>query len=255
MLKEYYFWKWADNDLPGHPAEVHAALLRGEMHPALQTFNARPLLRRLEKARDEGRYVEEEWDWQLHPQESPGKAHFVFVTCPEDGGFSGRFGDVFFSLGLACYDERQRQLVDNFFPKLNCLFWGEYPEVLYDIRESDIKGALKRLNSKARNPFAILTDRRNYFVQCLAVGRRFCVEWREIYDLCHRSKFEHWRAQDAKRLAAIGGVNDKPLPENQEPDFLRFEDTLYIFKAFLRGEPLPTKYPWQNITKKLKSQA
>jgi len=27
----YYFWKWADNDLPGRPLEVHAALLRGEL--------------------------------------------------------------------------------------------------------------------------------------------------------------------------------------------------------------------------------
>ena len=254
MLKEYYFWKWADNDLPGNPAEVHAALLRGEMHSALQTFNARPLLRRLEKARDEGRDVEEEWDWQRHPQESPGKAHFVFATCPEDGGFSGKLEKVFFPLGLACYDERRRRLVDNFFPKLNCLVWGAYPEVLYDIQESDLKEALRRLNSKGKDAFAILTDRRNYFVQCYTYGRRFCVEWRENYDLCHPSKFEQWRAQDAKRLAAVGGAHDHSLPENVDPDLLRFEDTLHIFKAFLRREPLPTKYTWLNITKKLKNQ-
>jgi hypothetical protein len=41
----YYFWKWADNDLPGRPVEVHAALLRGERHGALQCFDARPLLK------------------------------------------------------------------------------------------------------------------------------------------------------------------------------------------------------------------
>lgn len=47
MIASYYFWKWADNDLPGQPVEVHAALLRGALHPALQTFDARPLLARL----------------------------------------------------------------------------------------------------------------------------------------------------------------------------------------------------------------
>jgi hypothetical protein len=30
MIATYYFWKWADNDLTGKPAEVHAALLRNE---------------------------------------------------------------------------------------------------------------------------------------------------------------------------------------------------------------------------------
>ncbi len=51
MIAEYYFWKWADNDLPGKPAEVYASLLRGEMHPALQTFDARPLVMELKKSR------------------------------------------------------------------------------------------------------------------------------------------------------------------------------------------------------------
>lgn len=53
MSASYYFWKWADNDLPGRPGDVHAALLRGELHPALQPFDARPLLEELGAAAGE----------------------------------------------------------------------------------------------------------------------------------------------------------------------------------------------------------
>jgi hypothetical protein len=253
MLKDYYFWKWADNDLPGSPVEVHADLLRGKMHPSIRSFNAVPLLRRLEKARAEGRQVEEEWSWQIYPHDSPSRALFVFVICPEYGGFSGGFGDVFVPLGLACHDEQEGRLAKYFIPKLNCLVWGQYPEdVLYDIRESDLKLALKRLNPKMQGAFAILMDNRNFFVQCFAQGRRFLVEWRENYDFRRPSAFEHWSAQDAKRLAAAGGFHDYSLPENVDPDLIRFEDTLDIFNVFLRGEPLPMRYTWLNITNKLK---
>ena len=40
MISSYYLWKWADNDLPGKPNEVFSALIKGALHPALQTFNA-----------------------------------------------------------------------------------------------------------------------------------------------------------------------------------------------------------------------
>ena len=78
----YYFWKWADNDLPGKPPDVWAALLRGELHPALQLFDARPLLNALEEAAAEARAVDEEWEWQVHPPASQEKVWFAFVTCP-----------------------------------------------------------------------------------------------------------------------------------------------------------------------------
>ena len=60
LTTSYCLWEWADHDLPGRPAEVHAALLRGEMHPALQTFDARPLLKKCERAAAQGRKLEEE---------------------------------------------------------------------------------------------------------------------------------------------------------------------------------------------------
>lgn len=78
----YYFWKWADNDLPGKPADVYASLMRGQLHPALQPFDARPLLRALKKLGTKKRKNGEEWDLVTHPALSPDRAHFVFITCP-----------------------------------------------------------------------------------------------------------------------------------------------------------------------------
>lgn len=43
MLASYYFWHWADNDLPGRPAEILPDLLAGRLPPALAPFDARPL--------------------------------------------------------------------------------------------------------------------------------------------------------------------------------------------------------------------
>ena len=246
MLKEYYFWKWADNDLPGNPAEVHATLLRGEMHPALQPFNARPLLRRLEKARDEGRYVEEEWDWQLHPQESPGKAHFVFATCPDDGGFSGKFGEVFFPLGLACFDEQEGTLTTHSPPKLNCFISGDFPEV-YDVALDDLPVLLQRISSKeSPNAFGILMNRKMNFVQTARCGRRFCVEWRENYDIRFKTKFDQWRVCPSPGKEALR-VKRLLQKDPDYPNLIGFAATLRIFEAFFRGEPRPEQYCWRNI--------
>ena len=36
MIANCFFWKWADNNLPGKPTDVCGTLLRGELHPAVQ---------------------------------------------------------------------------------------------------------------------------------------------------------------------------------------------------------------------------
>src|ERR1700691_2948914 len=124
----YYFWKWADNDLPGRPAEVHADLLRGEMHPALQTFDARPLLKKLKSAATRGRACDEEWDWEVTPCDAPEQARFVFVTCPLLNGSEARvrwFSDEFAPLGLSGFDDGGGRLIPCLPPKLNSFILGQ----------------------------------------------------------------------------------------------------------------------------------
>lgn len=251
MTASYYFWKWADNDLPGRPHEVHAALLRGELHPALQTFDARPLLKKLERAAVQGRKRGEEWDWQMEPAGLEKQARFVFVTCPaldDSEARMQRFHREFCTLGLSGCDEARAQVIPGCQPKLNCFITGQLPWArAYDITPDDLPFLIKRINPRGRDPFGIIEDRRNYFVQCFAEGRRYIVEWAqnqyhpvEIYD--------QWRAQDPKRLAALGGIySGEKIDERVIPDLMRYADTLSIFTAFLRGEMRPATYSWRNV--------
>jgi len=247
----YYFWKWADNDLPGRPVEVHAALLRGELHPALQPFDARPLLARLQEAAAEGRLLGEEWDWQAHPQASPENARFVFVTCPLINASKERvvrFWDRFLPLGLSGYDEQSGHLIPCLRPKLNCFITGQYPhEAAYDIAEDDLPFLLRRIRAGCPEPWGELLNPQNSVV-AIAEGRRYRVEWREVPEESTPERFTQWRARDQKRLQALGGKDDtQPLPVDIDPDFITYADTLRIFQVFLRGESRPAQYLWRTI--------
>lgn len=252
----YYFWKWADNDLPGPPREVHAALLRGTMHPALQTFDTRPLLRKLEGAAKRGRLVGEEWEWQVQPASSPQQACFVFVSCPPfDRGEAAirRFLDALSPLDLSGFDERKGIVIQGLLPKNNCFLLGQSPfDRAYDISEDDLPRLIRSIRPNERDPFGILESRRFHFVQCLAKGRRFIVEWRENYDLRDFSKFDQWKAQDRKRLDALDvPYTANGIPQSRDPDLITYTATLEIFRAFLRGESRPAEYHWRNISAEL----
>ncbi len=253
MTGSYTFWKWADNDLAGKPVEVHADLLRGGLHPAIQTFDARPLLKKLERAAAQGRKRDEEWSWEVTPSNAPEQAVFVFVSCPgidSSVASARRFGRTFQSLGLSGIDEESGQIIPTLSPKLNGFITGHLPwENVYDITEDDLPYLIRRIEPREENPFGIIeTNRSGSFVQCYAEGRRFVVEWANNDSAPGKTIWDHWRAQDRKRLAAMGGVNDeRKMDTSETPDLIRYADTLPIFSALLRGESRPAKYPWRNI--------
>ncbi len=251
MIFSYYFWKWADNNLPGRPTDVHAALLRGEMPPALQLFDARPLIHKLRIAASRRQRDNEEWQWEVSPGGSVERARFVFVTCPqfeESAQRMRRFWQAFSALGLSGCDEQRGCIVKGLPPKLNCFFTGQQPsERMYDISQDDLPVLLRRVNPRLPDPFAILENQRGGFVQFYAERRRYCVEWAGN-QFWPKTIWDQWRAQDADRLSKVGGTDEgDTLPPRQDPDLLRFSDTLRIFEAFFRGEPRPTQYPWRNI--------
>lgn len=248
----YYFWKWADNDLPGRPTDVHAELLRGGLHPALQAFDARPLLTILENSAARWRRSGEDWDWQTSPHVEPRRAHFVHVTCPAFNSSQERvewFGNIFLPLGLSGIDEEYGRLIPCLRPKLSQFIPLQFPEQTeYDIEPADLPVLLRKVVPGLADASAELLNR-NGGVVAIATGRRFRVEWREYADWKKPTRFTQWRAQDPKRLDTTGGADHREsLPANRDPDLLRFSDTLRIFDAFLRGEPRPTKYCWPDIT-------
>ena len=81
MIANFYFWKWADNDLPGKPTDVFAALMRGELHPALQPFDARRLLGKLKKIA----FIDADpaqWEWHMVPEDRPRKGASCVFDLP-----------------------------------------------------------------------------------------------------------------------------------------------------------------------------
>lgn len=257
MISSYYLWKWADNYLPGKPNEVFATLLRGELHPALQTFNARPLMRRLEAFAKSRRELDEEWNWQVQPSDNPAEARFVFLTGPNLNDSKDRgtnFEKAIKGLWISGYDEQCGHVIHSLKPKLNCFVYGQdHRERHYDITAEEVPVLLRRIDRKASNPYAILEDRRHYFVQCLARNRRFCAEWRENYDPNNWDNFKHWRAYDMERCRARRKM---PLPRRGQPDHytVTFADTVRIFQAFIQGDPKPPRYYWHDIRTRLERE-
>lgn len=265
-ISSYYFWKWADNDLPCHPREAHAALLRGQLLPALQTFDSHPLVMKLKALAAEGRNRGEEWHWKIIHGGASGYAQCVFVTCPcLDYPRKRRWKMVrrLFSLDLVACDAESGQMVDFCLPKINCMEFGKWPdEVVYDVKIDDLPALLRQICGSLRNSFGVLTNRRDHFVQCGKMGHRYHVEWRENYSLSDLQSFDHWAAEypeDSmvpRRYVPKGlfsvrnsgcGEFSHELDENEE-ELLRFSDTLRIFEAFVRGEPRPMQYRWRNIS-------
>jgi hypothetical protein len=247
-----YFWKWADNDLPGKPMEVHAALLRGDRHPALQAFDARPISAAIEAlANDAAPEERDQWEWIVEPARQEHEAIFILLNRPspvERKSMHHQLARQLLPHDVTCFNETLGMLEDCFPPKLNKFKAGQWPgEVLYDLTPADLPVLIKRLRPKSPDPFAILNNRQTHFVQCYRDPEGFCVEWREN-DIRDCRKFQQWRAQDRKRLETLNVPYTRHgIPPGEDPDLLSFADTLRIFEAFVRAESRPSRNHWMNI--------
>ena len=267
-INTYYLWKWADNDLSGKPSEVFSRLLHGQMHPAIQSFDARPILRGLNGIAAKRRALGEEWDWQIQPDAAPNRAHFLFLRCPAIACCGG-FGEYFIDLvehqwGLSGYAEQKGSLIQGLPPKLNSFSLGDFfEEPQFDISESDLPALLGQIHPEARCPFAILSNRANHYVQCYVRrngiqvewhkcrhidGAKDCLQWRagyrnQRYDKCKPKFISEQRTVDGESRI----IKFQQFPQEQ----LRFGDVLHIFQTFFCGAPRPTRYRWRNLKHEL----
>lgn len=252
MIASCYFWKWTDNDLPDKPTEVHADLLRGELHPALQTFDARPILAAIETmAKGCPPEERDEWEWLAEPVKQVNQARFVFLNCPrtpEPRTMHQLLSRKLLRFDVTCFDESLGMLGDWFPPKLNEFYCGQWPgEMIYDISPDELPVLIKRISPELPNPFAVLTDRRTHFVQCFRKKTGYFIEWREndIQDSCN---FNQWRAQDGQKLAALTvPYRRNRIAAARNPDLHPFADALNIFQAFLLQQSRSAQYHWMNI--------
>lgn len=258
----YYLWKWSDNNLPGPPHEVFSELLKGRLHPAIQSFDARPMINDLHATAATRHALGEEWQWQVQPAESPEYARFIFLRCPKlasHGVFCPDFKRLVYPWGLSGYDEQEGDLIDCLLPKLNAFVLKIDPtETHFDIGEDDLPILLGRLNPNRLDTAYVVNSVGNW-VECTAYPKGFTVEWTEgrnridetYYDHLRVGRLEHWDDSRKPRYQIHRRhLNDewhtirfKEYPQEN----LRFSETVTVFRAFLRGEPRPSQYHWRSI--------
>lgn len=250
MLTSYYLWKWADNDLPGRPAEVLAALSAGQMHPALQPFDPGALDAALDRLATQRRT--EEWQRETIPADGGGLARGVFVTRATQGRRKPDpkpFWRAVAPLGLSGGEEGGGRLIDGLEPKLNEWNGGQAARSLYDVALADLPGLLRAVDPARDNSHAALGGRvPGRFVQCHAKENgRFVVKWAANTRL-PEWVWDQWRARDPARLVAPGGVDQgRDLPPDTDPDRVTYEDTPRLFGRFWHGEPRPADQLWPCI--------
>ena len=261
----YYLWKWADNNLPGKPNEVFSELLRGRMHPAVQPFDAQPILKDLRVTAKDRHGLGEEWVWKVEPSKDVTHAKFIFLKCPVSPEYGSWIDEVVFDHGLSGYDEQTGNLIRCLSPKLNQIIFGNNPDnMLCDINADDLPELLGHL-SPDHIPWARLASRAdhyNIYVQCYAHENGFDLEWG---DNCPKGStdFDHWRAGYPQHLngrnrshchnelrvfsGKLRVVKIHEFPNEK----LRFCDVLHIFQAFVREDRRPVKYHWRSIKREL----
>jgi hypothetical protein len=259
----YYLWKWADNDLPGPPNEVFSELLRGSMHPAIQPFDGRPILRDFRATAEKRHALGEDWDWQIQPNDDAAHTKFIVIQCPAIplyGALRQVFSKLVYTQDLSGYDEQRGNLIWCLLPKLNSIAFGEnLDEELCDIGADDLSVLLGRLSPKQDYPWARLVNRASNWAECYAHHNGFAIEWLENHSLTDDTDHDHWRAgygnhqTDKHRIQSVceQRVINSELCTVAIQEFphekLRFGDVLRIFQAFLRGEPKPSRYHWRSL--------
>ena len=209
----YYFWKWADNDLPGRPAEIMAALQRGALPPALQPFDPRRLLSTLRRTASR-RPKSEQWRWDVVTPATPERARCVYVTRSSGKEFDDwylRFWQAFERLGLSGCVEKTGALIPGnppcstggLPPKSNCFSIMQESGWFYDVELADLPGLLRSVDENRRYPWATLENRLGHYVQCEAQGEdKFVVEWAYKQTAGKETVWDHLRARDPGRPTA-----------------------------------------------------
>ena len=241
MIANCFFWKWADNDLPGKPTDVCAALLRGELHPAIQPFDARSVIEAIEALPFEDLLIERnEYKWEVIKVSHSVQAQFVRFVYPrpfEVQEIYHLLARKLLPFGICCFDESLGMLGDWFAPKINEFqlgFWpGDLPgEIVYDISFNEVTDFLKRISIRSgkSEPFVMLSDQRSHFVQCFGKRNGFIVEWGENYYANGSHSFSAWKA-----LANSSGQ-------------LGYDGVLHVFQEFFHRKPRPPQFQWRDIT-------
>ncbi|MFO1438770.1 MAG: hypothetical protein U1F81_10695 [Verrucomicrobiaceae bacterium] len=274
MTASYYFWKWADNDLPGPPDEVHAALLRGQMHPAIQPFDPAKLVKQFEKDATRGRKKGEEWDWQIVWDQEPHLAKFVFVTLPDppsEGAEEAKMAHRYLRKLVFGWSGEDTREFPGSLPKQSIWIPGDGSHSVWDPSVTELSGLLNDLAPSGEAGHAMLMNHKNDYIQVSALHGRFTVEWREADYMKSWNAFDHWHVRyksphTMKGRAIQRRFVPKGMPivrlymgeyfyrwtQRHEFELICQSDVLALLRAFVLREPRPPFFEWVSLTEEMK---
>lgn len=249
MVAEYYIWKWADNDLPGQPAEIVHQLAGANLPPALQPFRIWEVQPRLVKVLK--RHQLDFSEVYIDPYtETAGTTRFIRLRCPVVSPTALRT-DLLWAVWeakLTVYQATAQRLLG--LPKLNVVeFPGDWQYL--DIEVADIAGLLHELASERDLAALACYDRDGNMFQVWCYRRRFAVEWQILPDRdfkWHRIWVAGRRGVPA-RPTRLGTVETSL--ELFTPELLDFADAYGLWRSFLTSSCRPPQYHWRDVTRQL----
>ena len=247
MPTEYYLWKWAENDLPGRPAEVADELCAGDLPPALQPFLVRRVYPRLVKVLNRCR--SELSEILVDPQlTATGGARFIRLRHPlgDSAWLANHLLWSGWDAELTVYNATAQWLIG--LPKRNVVEMpGERQWV--DIGRADILGFLHQLAQQPDLAALACYDRDGNMFQVWAHQRRYVVEWQILpaRDFTLHRIWVAGRSIPTQRRAHLcspaGGL------DLYSRELLDLAAVAGLWAAFLGGAKLPASHVWRDVTR------
>jgi len=249
MPTEYYIWKWADNDLPGRPAEVEDGLCAGDLPPALQQFLVRKVYPRLVKVLNRCRA--ELSEILVDPQlTAAGAARFIRLRHPlgDSAWLANQLLWSGWDAELTVYNATAQRLIG--LPKRNVV---EMPagRQCVDIGRADIPGLLHQLAQEPDLAALACYDRDGNMFQVWAHQRRYAVEWQVLpaRDFNLHRIWVAGRPLPTQRRARLGALENGL--ELYSRELLEMAEVAGLWAAFLAGAKLPASHVWRDVTRNL----
>ena len=246
MASMYYIWKWTNNDLPGHPADIVSQLCAGAMPAALQPFSPQRVLRRLTEVANDRRNEMSELLIETKTQTN-GQARFITLCDPayDSGWLTNKLLWAVWKTGLTLYHESTNRLIG--LPKQNVVETADGKQLL-DIEPSEIPSLLHTLDQQSHLAAHTCYDQYGNMFQVFAHHHRYAVEW-QILPKQDFNLHQIWVAGkpiDSHRQVHFGTLGRRLALFDNE--ILEMVDAQRIWGKFLSGVNRPTNYSWRDIT-------
>ena len=249
MPAAYYIWKWADNDLPGRPADMVALLCAGELPGALQPFSFKQVFGRLARVANQRRTEMGELMIEAQGQRN-GRASFIHLCDPASGSpwLANKLLWAVWKTGLTLYDESANRLVG--LPKRNVVE-PSWDRQMVDIEAADIPVLLRGPGDGGKLGAAACYDRHGNMLQVWMHRRRFVVEWQILPDKDF-SRHRIWVAGKppaSLRRVCLGQPSHSLDVFRHE--ILGMADAHRLWVTFLSGAVRPEGWLWREVTQEL----